>query len=134
MAIGQQAASVTCPVCQNPMTVPVDSIIDVEQQPELKMKLLEGRLNMFPCPSCGNVLGLSSPILYHDGSKELLFCLTPANASVQGGDPQKVIGNLTNALMDSLPPEKRKAYLFQPKTFLTLESMIEAILGGRWYH
>jgi hypothetical protein len=130
VAIGQQAASVKCPVCQNPMSVPVDSIIDVERQPELKMRLLEGQLNMFPCPACGNVLGLSTPILYHDGSKELLLCLTPAAANVQGGDTQKVIGNLTNTLMNSLPPEKRKAYLFQPRTFLTLESMIETILGA----
>ena len=130
MAISQQTASVKCPVCQNPLAVSIDSIIDVERQPELKMRLLEGQLNTFPCPSCGNVIGLSTPILYHDGSKELLFCLTPANASVLGGDTQKVIGNLTNALMNSLPPEKRKAHLFQPKTFLTLESMVAAILAA----
>lgn len=128
MATSQQAAPVQCPVCQNPVTVPVESIIDVGRQPELKMRLLEGRLNVFPCSSCGNVLALTTPLLYHDGSKELLFCLTPANANVQGGDTEKVIGSLTNALMNSLPPEERKAYLFQPKTFLTMESMIEAIL------
>jgi hypothetical protein len=128
MAIGQHAASIRCPVCQNPMTVPVESIIDVQQRPELKAQLLQGQLNMFPCPSCGNAVGLASPLLYHDSSKELLLCLTPANTSMKGDETQKLIGNLTNTLMNSLPPEKRKAYLFQPRIFLTLESMIEAIL------
>ena len=128
MAIGQQAASVQCPVCQTPFTVPVDNIIDVGERPDLKSKLLQGQLNLFPCPSCGNVVGLSTPVLYHDGDKGLLLCLTPANTSLSGNDTQKTIGTLTNALMNSLPAERRKAYLLQPRMFLTLDSMIEAIL------
>ena len=128
MAVNQQLASVRCPVCQNPMTVPVESIIDAQQRPDLKVRFLQGQMNMFQCQKCGNVIGLTTPILYHDGNKQLLFCLTPANTSLKGTDTQKMIGSLTNALMNSLPAERRKAYLFQPKMFLTPESMVEAIL------
>ncbi len=128
MAITQQLVSVKCPFCGHQMSAPVDSIIDAEQRPDLKVRFLQGQLNVFQCPRCGNAMGLTTPILYHDGSKQLLFCLTPANANLRGADIQKTIGTLTNALMNSLPPEKRKAYLFQPRMFLTAESMAEAIL------
>jgi uncharacterized protein YbaR (Trm112 family) len=123
-----QVGSIACPVCRNPLNVPVENMIDAERQPELKIQLLQGTLNAFRCPKCGNAGVLATPMLYHDGSKQLLFALTPANMNVKATDSQKMIGTLTNALMNSLPPEKRKAYLFQPKTFLTLESMVQAIL------
>ncbi|QLQ07353.1 MAG: hypothetical protein HZY76_15905 [Anaerolineae bacterium] len=32
--------------------------------------------------------------------------------------------------MDGLRPEQRRAYLFQPKEFLTLNGMVEAILAA----
>ena len=128
MVVATQTTSIKCPVCQNPFTVPVQSIIDVGRQPELKTRFLQGYLNTFQCPKCGNVGMLSAPLLYHDPDKELLFFLTPTSMTLQGHDTDKTIGTLTNALMNSLPPEKRKAYLFQPKIFLSMESMIEAVL------
>jgi hypothetical protein len=39
------------------------------------------------------------------------------------------LGPLIKKVMDRLPPEKRKAYLFKPQANLTYESMIETILG-----
>lgn len=123
-----QVASISCPACRNPLSVPVENIIDAQSQPELKARFLQGQLNVFRCPSCGNVGMLALPLVYHDGAKQLLFCLTPANMNMKVQDTQKTIGALTNALMNSLPPEQRKAYLFQPRTFLTMESMVEAIL------
>jgi len=123
-----QVGSIACPVCRNPINVPVETIVDAERQPELKISLLQGTLNAFKCPKCGNSGVLSTSLLYHDGSKQLFLALTPANMNTKAADSQKMIGNMTNMLMNSLPPEKRKAYLFQPKMFLTMESMLQAIL------
>ena len=108
--------------------MPVENIVDAERQPELKVSLLQGTLNAFKCPKCGNAGVLATPLLYHDGSKQLFLALTPANMNAKAADSQKMIGSMTNMLMNSLPPEKRKAYLFQPKMFLTMESMVQAIL------
>src|SRR5512137_1924484 len=94
-----QVGSIACPVCRNPLNVPVETIVDAERQPELKVRLLQGTLNAFQCPKCGNAGILSSPILYHDGSKQLFFVLTPATLNVKGPDSQKMIGTMTNALM-----------------------------------
>lgn len=126
--LGSQLGSVSCPVCRAPLNVQPVNIIDAEKQPEMKVRLLQGAVNAFRCPNCGNAGVLQTPLLYHDGSKQILFAFTPANLSMKSADSQKMIGSLTNALMSSLAPEKRKAYLFQPKTFLTHESLMQAIL------
>jgi hypothetical protein len=41
---------------------------------------------------------------------------------------QQAIGEFTRGVMDSLPAEERKAYLFQPQEFLTLENLIDKLL------
>jgi hypothetical protein len=41
---------------------------------------------------------------------------------------EKFIGGLVKAVMDSVPPEKRKGYFLQPKTALTMEGMFDTIL------
>ncbi len=123
-----QVVPVTCSVCRNQFAAEVTSIIDVQQHPELKTLLVGGRFNAYSCPHCGNEGILSMPFLYHDPTKELLFCFMPPEAGLTGLDQQKVIGDLTNVLMSALPPEQRKAYLFQPKIFLSLPNMIEEIM------
>lgn len=123
-----QAMPVTCSVCGRQFAAEVMSLIDVEQRPELKAHLVGGRFNAYNCPHCGNEGILSMPFLYHDPGKELLFCFMPTQAGLTGFDQQKVIGDLTNMLMSSLPLEKRKAYLFQPRIFLSLPNMIEEIM------
>ena len=123
-----QVASVTCPRCGNRFAAPVQNVIDVGRQPELKVRLLRGQLNIAVCPQCGAGGMLNAPFIYHDPEKELLFVFTPNGLNVTDGAQQRLIGDLTNAVMNSVPPEQRKAYLLQPKVFLTFPSLTEAIL------
>ena len=123
----QQVVPVTCPNCQTPFTAPIYSIID-GQDPMLKSALLQGRLNVTQCPQCGFTDMLNAPLLYYDQEKELAFVLAPNSLQLKGSDQEKVIGNLTNTLINSLPAEERKFYLFNPKQFLTMESLVKAVL------
>ncbi|MFQ5343866.1 MAG: CpXC domain-containing protein [Anaerolineae bacterium] len=123
-----QPIQVTCPQCNQPFTALVQNIIDVGARPELKEQFLRGRLNLAGCPHCGFAAGIGAPLLYHDPDKELALVLMPTELNLPRNDEEKLIGSLTNALIDSLPPEKRKGYLFRPKTFLSLEGLIKAIL------
>lgn len=123
-----QPIQVTCPQCNQPFTALVQNIIDVGARPELKEQFLRGRLNLAGCPHCGFAAGIGAPLLYHDPDKELALVLMPTELNLPRNDEEQLIGSLTNALMDSLPPEKRKGYLFQPKTFLSLEGLIRAVL------
>jgi len=73
---------------------------------------------------------LEAPLLYHDGQKELALVLVPTNLHLTHIDEQKIIGDLSNRLMNALPPEKRKAYLLSPQTFWTMESLAKTILAA----
>ena len=122
--------SITCPVCHQPINVKVRQIVDVGQEPDLKRQLLSGQLNAFTCPNCKNSSALASPFLYHDMSKELALLFVPIELNIKEDDRQRMIGQLTNAVLNSLKPEQRKAYLLQPQQFFNLKTLVETILNA----
>ena len=119
-----------CPFCGAAITVPIQRAIDAVDQPELKAQLLNGRLNAFACPTCRNTGAIASPFIYHDADKELALIFMPMEASLNHTDQQKLIGQMTQAVINATPPEKRKAYLLQPQQFFVLQTLIEEILKG----
>jgi hypothetical protein len=123
----QQMVPVACPNCGAQFTAPVESIVSASDA-ALKSALLQGRLNTAQCPRCSFTSTLNVPILYHDAEKELAYALVPNGLQVAGPDQEKMIGKLANTLMNSLPAEQRKFYILNPKIFLSLESMVKAIL------
>jgi hypothetical protein len=58
----------------------------------------------------------------------LALIYMPMDAGRDNLERQQAIGRLTSAVMESLPPEDRKGYLFQPQVFLTLENLANKIL------
>ncbi len=121
-------ARVTCPNCHNQFQTPVEQILDVRTDPNAKMRVLNGLVNVAICPHCGMGGALDLPFLYHDPDKELALVYMPMVASRDDLERQRAIGRFTSAVMDSLPPEERKAYLLQPQIFLTLENLTNKIL------
>lgn len=128
MASIPQILPVTCPYCRAQFAAPIQRVVDVGQDPKLKVALLQGRLNVAICPQCGNAGMLNAPFIYHDPEKELALCYVPTELGLTGTDQQKLIGDLTNAVLNSLPPERRKGYLLQPKIFLSLQGLLDTIL------
>ena len=123
----QQVVPVSCPNCKTRFTAPIETIIN-GQDPALKSAFLQGRLNVTQCPQCGLVSPLGVPLLYYDLEKELALVLVTDGLLLDPNTQQKMIGDLTNRLVNSLPADQRKFYLFNPKQFLSLESMVKAIL------
>lgn len=123
-----QTAAVTCPNCGRRFNTPVHSIIDVGQDPTSKDRLLRGHINAAVCPQCGMGVKLNAPFLYHDPQKELLFAYTPPTTTMDNDQQQRIIGSLINRVMTSLLPEQRKGYLFQPRTFLSLDTLQQEIV------
>jgi hypothetical protein len=126
MAI-QQVTPVICTNCRTQFTAPVEPIVN-GQDPEMKMAFLQGRLNAVQCPQCGTVNLPLVPTIYYDLEKELALALVPTELHLAGAAQDKLIGDLTNSLVNSLPAEQRKFYLFNPKLFLSRESIVKAIL------
>ncbi len=123
-----QLITVNCAHCSFPYQVPVFSIIDVKQNPELKRALLLGQLNAAQCPSCGAVNYIGGPLLYHDPSHDFLAVYLPMEANIPAAQRQKIIGELTNALMNGLPPAERRGYMLTPQQFFELDTLVRKIL------
>ena len=126
----QQMISVNCPACRRSYSAPVTGVIDVQSNPRLKTLLLQGRLNVSTCPYCNTTAMMSVPLAYHDAEKQFLFCLVPQELRLNEPERQRIIGDMSRAVMNALPGEQRKGYLLNPRIFLTFQTMIEAILEG----
>jgi hypothetical protein len=92
-------------------------VLDVGKEPQLKPALLSGRLQ-----------GLTAPFLYHDPAKQLALVLMPMELGMGDMEQQRIIGQMTQSIMRSLPQDAPKAYLLQPRMFFTFQSLIEVIL------
>jgi len=117
-----------CPICHQPVMVDIQQVFDLGKDPLAKQKILSNTFNLMHCPSCGHQGMLAVPIIYHDPEKELLFTFFPPDLNTPVNEQEKQIGPLINRILNDLPQEKRKAYLLQPRSMLTFQTMIEKIL------
>ncbi len=92
-------------------------IIDVGREPALKAALLSGQLT-----------NLTAPFLYHDPAKQLALVLMPMEMGLNELEQQRIIGQLTQSVMRTLPSDAPRAYLLQPRIFFSFQSLVEAIL------
>ena len=120
--------SVPCPNCRQPILIDLTRLFDLNSNPEAKETLLSGSANTFQCPSCRYQGVYPTPIVYHDPDKELLLTYFPPELQTPITEQERTIGPLIKKIMDDLPPEKRKAYLFKPQTMLTRQRLLETIL------
>jgi len=118
----------TCPRCRQPVVADIEQLIDLNSDPLLKQKFLNGIINTLHCPSCGYEGSVATPLVYHDPEKELLLTFFPPELNMPVNDQEKQLGPMINRVMNALPNEKRKAYLLQPQSMLTYQTLIEKIL------
>lgn len=119
---------VNCPSCRQPVVVDVQQVFDISEDPLAKQKLLSRAVNQLRCPACGYQGMLGVPIVYHDPENELLLTYFPPDLNTPVNEQEKQIGPLINRIIDRLPQEKRKAYLLQPQSMLTYQTLIEKVL------
>jgi hypothetical protein len=120
---------IQCPNCGNRYESPVISLIDVGQYPELRSYFLSGQLNVAVCPKCQTPVMLEVPLVYHDPKAEFVAIYFPQQLSIPELEKQKMIGEVTQQLMRSLPPEQRKGYFLNPRQFVSRQSLADAIYG-----
>ena len=121
---------ISCPRCHTPMTAEIQQLFDMNTDPQAKQKLLNGAANVIQCQSCGFQGLYPTPIVYHDPDKEMLLTYFPPELGVSINEQEKMVGPLINRVVNDLPMEKRKAYLFQAQSMLTYQTMMEKILQG----
>ncbi len=119
---------INCPNCHQPVTADIEQLIDVGQNPELKQRFLSGMVNYLECPFCKFEGNLSTLVVYHDPDKELLLHYIPVEMGLKRDEQEKMIGNLINRVVNNLPQEKRKAYLFKSIQTFTFQGLVEKVL------
>jgi hypothetical protein len=119
---------VNCPSCRQPVVVEVQQVFDVTEDPLAKQKLLSNAVNFLRCPNCGYQGMLGVPVVYHDPENELLLTFFPPDLNKSVNEQEKQIGPMINRIIDRLPQEKRKAYLLQPQSMLTYQTLVEKVL------
>lgn len=120
---------IACPRCRQMIAANVEQLVDVTHDPASKQRLLSGQSNHARCPNCGYEGRLATPIVYHDNEKELLLTFFPPELGLPINEQERLIGPLIKQVVDRLPAEKRKGYLFKPQANFTYESMMETILN-----
>ncbi len=118
----------SCPNCRQPVMVEVERLFDLNEDPQAKERMLSGASNVIQCASCGFQGQYATPIVYHDPEKELLLAFVPQELGLPRDQQERVIGPMITRVVNGLPQERRKAYLLQPKTMLTFQSLVETIL------
>lgn len=99
--------SLKCPLCGQLSEVTVWSSITVKDSADLKNDLLQGKINMFNCPSCSHFGLMPNPMLYHDEDKKLMISFSPTNDPVL---KQQLFENVEKASKESGELEKFAGY------------------------
>jgi len=122
------STQMNCPQCQMPIIAEIQQLFDVGANPQDKQIFLSGAHNIAQCQNCGFQGMLASPIVYHDPEKELLLSFIPSELALPMEEQERIIGPLITQVVDNLPQEQRKGYLFSPRTMLTMQGMLETVL------
>lgn len=117
VAFPPQGVQIQCPTCGTPFVAPVFSIVDLGVNPELRGALLGGQINVANCQKCGFSAPLSAPLMLHDPDHEFLGVFMPGQAGIDDLQAQRVIGEMTKALMAKLSNEQRRGYMLAPKQY-----------------
>ncbi|MBI3159406.1 MAG: CpXC domain-containing protein [Chloroflexi bacterium] len=120
--------SLPCPNCRAPIAAEIEQVFDAAQDPSAKQRFLSGQFNIVTCPACGYHGTLASPLLYHDPAHDLLMSFVPPQLNLPRNEQERVIGGLIQQVVNALPQEQRRGYLFSPQAALTLQGMVERVL------
>jgi len=126
--VAPQPVQLNCPACGTSFRAGIYTLIDVNQQPELKQALLSGQLNVAVCPSCHTASMIGAPLIYHDAAKQLCLVYFPQELGSAPGEQERFVGEATSFIMKSLPQNAPRAHLLNPRRFLTLTSLLDAVL------
>jgi hypothetical protein len=118
----------SCPRCRQPLVAEVEQLFDVGSDPQAKQRLLSGQSNLANCQKCGYQGSIPTPIIYHDPDKDLLLTFFPPELGLPLNEQERMMGPYITQVVNHLPAEKRKAYLFRPQSMLTFQTMIDRIL------
>jgi hypothetical protein len=117
-----------CPRCKTRVPVEFQQVFDMNVDPQAKDRFLSRNYNLIACPTCGYQGNMATPLVYHDPEKELLLTYFPAELGLPVNEQEKILGPIITGVVNALPNDKKKGYLFRPQAMFTLDTMYEKVL------
>lgn len=86
-------SKITCPNCKNEGGYTMWNSVNVDLNPELKLKVLDGSIFMWTCPHCGKEYKAPYPLLYHDMKNHFMIEYNPKDPFVLFVEHIKIMEN-----------------------------------------
>jgi len=119
---------INCPNCGQPFNAILEQVLDMGRDPTAKERLLSGRVNSVACPHCGYRGVVGTPLFYHDPEKQLALAYIPMELNLAKEQRERLIGDMTQAVMRGMSEDSPKGYLLQPQVALTFQGIIDQVL------
>lgn len=122
----RKSVKITCPKCKKESDFQIWESINVQIDPDMKKKVLNGEAFLFKCPDCGEEVYVFYSVLYHDMQKKMMIYLLPddekeikAAAKFMSGTDERTAGlDLTvisdeyaNRIVTSIRELQEKIYI-----------------------
>jgi len=116
-----------CPECRREQGVVVWESVNVDLDPSLRQKLVDGQINTFECKSCGHRAFLSVPLLYHDMTRQFCVQYVPPRML---DDPSVLNGYTVDGKMDIDLPGGGPGgqYLTEPHVVFDMGEMVRYVM------
>jgi len=122
--------NITCPSCGTQQEVELCESINVATEPELKLALLENRLNRVACTDCEASFRVDMPLLYSDPAHNILIHWIPETKTLTR---QQIIDDFDESLEqinELLPPDIKAPSVRLVLTRVELVELVFMIEAG----
>ena len=79
--MAHSTVSLVCSKCAQAFEAESYTSVNVDENPELKARVMNGSLFLHECPHCGTLNLARGTMLYHDPAQKLLICLSDRDLS-----------------------------------------------------
>jgi hypothetical protein len=110
-----------CPQCGTIFPTETWLIVDAQERPDLRSRILDGSLHQTICSTCGQRGEVPAPLLFHDGKAQRVLFAVP---SEMPEDEWRAVGqSLLWTLIGALPEARRDPYLGELQAEAGLEGI-----------
>jgi len=105
-------ADVTCPQCNHVQKHEFIKVINVSQNPQLKLGVLTDSLFTMKCEECGNEIFLNNELLYTDEDADLTILVAPEIETMDVSKQKLESNTSTNRIVQTVVDLKEKVVMF----------------------
>ena len=106
---------------------------NVTASPDLRTRILHGRMNLVKCPSCGHSFHVEVPFLYHDMKAREWIWVYPLDHEKESGRVRAQVDEMWEQLKSTLPPDVKETFEMEYKVIVLfgMDALVYYLQGKR---